>query len=86
MGIRPSLQNRGFRFAAAYGWLVWAAVMVAGTFRQSFVRDGVPDVPPWNYCPQSAGEANACSPARAEGRDTQSATTRCLWVITHSNP
>ena len=59
MGIRASLQNRGFRFAAAYGRLVWAAVMVAGTFRQHFVVDSIPDVPPLDYCPRSAGEAHA---------------------------
>ena len=61
MGIRASLQNRGFRFAAAYGRLVWAAVMVAGTFRQHFVVDSIPDVPPLDNCPRSAGEANARS-------------------------
>ena len=50
---KPRVSLRGRLRAVNLG----CAVMVAGTFRQHFVRDGVPDVPPWDYCPRSAREA-----------------------------
>ena len=36
--------------------------MVAGTFRQHFAGYGALDVPPLDYCPRSAHEANVRSP------------------------